>query len=125
MDLHKNLINGEWRGSKDVSQNINPSDIKDVVGQYAKATVDDTVDAIKAAKAAFVSWSMTSPEVRSDILDRAGTEILARQEKLGRLLSREEGKTLGEGIGEAGRAGRVFKFFAGEALRMGGESLPS
>ncbi|MEH6476022.1 MAG: aldehyde dehydrogenase family protein [Sneathiella sp.] len=125
MDLHKNLINGEWRGSKDVTQNINPSDIKDVVGQYAKATVDDTVDAIKAAKAAFVSWSMTSPEVRSDILDRAGTEILARQEELGRLLSREEGKTLGEGIGEAGRAGRVFKFFAGEALRMGGESLPS
>jgi aldehyde dehydrogenase (NAD+) len=44
---------------------------------------------------------------------------------LGRLLSREEGKTLPEGVGEVTRAGMVFKFFAGEVLRLGGERLPS
>ena len=58
-------------------------------------------------------------------MDRIGTEILARREELGRLLAREEGKTLAEGIGEATRAGRVFKFFAGEALRLGGDKLAS
>ena len=43
----------------------------------------------------------------------------------GRLLSREEGKTLPEGIGEVARAGQIFKFFGGEALRLAGEKIPS
>ena len=47
------------------------------------------------------------------------------QEELGTLLSREEGKTKPEGIGEAARAGSIFKFFAGEALRANGELVPS
>jgi aldehyde dehydrogenase (NAD+) len=51
--------------------------------------------------------------------------MLARREELGRLLSREEGKTLPEGIGEVARAGNIFKFFAGEVLRRGGELVPS
>ncbi|NIW24656.1 MAG: aldehyde dehydrogenase family protein, partial [Gammaproteobacteria bacterium] len=62
---------------------------------------------------------------RADILDRVGNEILTRKEELGTLLSREEGKTLPEGIGEAARAGQVFKFFAGEALRIPGISIDS
>jgi aldehyde dehydrogenase (NAD+) len=41
------------------------------------------------------------------------------------LLAREEGKTLPEAVGEAARAGNIFKFFAGEALRLGGEKLAS
>ena len=51
-------------------------------------------------------------------------EILARSAELGDLLAREEGKTLPEAIGEVARAGNIFKFFAGEALRLGGESCP-
>src|SRR5262245_16435006 len=52
-------------------------------------------------------------------------EVLARKDELGRLLSREEGKTLPEGIGEATRAGQIFAFFAGEALRVAGEKVAS
>jgi aldehyde dehydrogenase (NAD+) len=59
------------------------------------------------------------------MLDNIGSEILRRKEELGELVSREEGKTLPEGIGEATRAGQVFKFFAGEALRPGGEFIDS
>ena len=59
------------------------------------------------------------------MLDAIGNEILARKDELGRLLSREEGKTLPEGIGEATRAGQIFKFFAGEALRLAGEKIAS
>src|SRR5437762_14189460 len=68
---------------------------------------------------------MRSIQERANTLDRAGTEILARKDELGRLLSREEGKTLPEGVGEAMRAGYIFKFFAGEVLRQSGEKLPS
>jgi aldehyde dehydrogenase (NAD+) len=73
------------------------------------------------------SWPspLTTPQQRFDILDAVGTEILARRAELGDLLAREEGKTLPEAIGEVQRAGNIFKFFAGEALRPGGETMPS
>lgn len=67
--------------------------------------------AVDAAQAAFPAWSVSGIQARSDALDRIGTEILARREELGTLLAREEGKTRPEGIGEATRAGHIFKFF--------------
>jgi acyl-CoA reductase-like NAD-dependent aldehyde dehydrogenase len=76
---------------------------------------------VQAAQAAFPAWSTSGIQARSDALDKIGTEILARREELGTLLSREEGKTKPEGIGEATRAGHIFKFFAGECLRLSGE----
>jgi hypothetical protein len=71
------------------------------------------------------AWAAGSIQERSNLLDRVGTEILARKDELGRLLSREEGKTLPEGVGEAARAGHIFKFFAGEVLRLTGDKVPS
>ncbi len=62
---------------------------------------------------------------RHTLLSKTAHEIMARKEELGELLSREEGKTLAEGIGEAARAGQIFEFFAGEALRLTGEIVPS
>ena len=78
---------------------------------------------MKAARAAFPAWSEASPEVRSDVLDKAGSLIMSRAKELGALLSREEGKTLAEGTGEVMRAARIFKYFAGEALRRHGQTL--
>jgi alpha-ketoglutaric semialdehyde dehydrogenase len=123
-ELHKNLINGEWVGSDGID-NINPSNTNEVVGVYARASVQDTLDAIAAAKAAFPAWSRSGILQRWEVLSKTAHEILARREELGTLLSREEGKTLAEGIGEATRAGQIFEFFAGEALRLSGESVPS
>jgi acyl-CoA reductase-like NAD-dependent aldehyde dehydrogenase len=123
-DLHKNLIDGEWVGGEGVP-NINPSNTDEVVGLYARATLDDTQRAIAAAKAAFPAWSRSGLLERHSVLSKTAHEILARKEELGALLSREEGKTLPEGIGEATRAGQIFEFFAGEALRLSGEVIPS
>jgi acyl-CoA reductase-like NAD-dependent aldehyde dehydrogenase len=123
--MFKNLINGEWMDGASASRNINPSDTSDVVGEYAQADAAQTREAIAAARRAFPAWSVSTPQQRFDILDAAGTEILARRAELGDLLAREEGKTLPEAIGEVQRAGNIFKFFAGEALRPGGEALPS
>ena len=124
-DLNKNYIAGEWVEGEGVSRNVNPSNTNDVVGLYAHASVAQVETAVAAAKAAFPLWSRTSPQERHDILLRASTEILARREELGRLLAREEGKSLPEAIGEATRAGQIFDFFAGEALRIPGEKLAS
>jgi aldehyde dehydrogenase (NAD+) len=123
-ELHKNLINGEWVGGDGVD-NINPSNTNEVVGVYARASQQDTLDAIAAAKAAFPAWSRSGILQRWEILSKTAHEIFARKAELGELLSREEGKTLAEGIGEVTRAGQIFEFFAGEALRLSGESVPS
>ena len=114
-ELHKNLINGEWV-SGTASPNINPSNTNEVIGEYAQGSVEDTKAAIAAAKAAFPAWARSGILERHSILRKTADEILARKEELGKLLSREEGKTLAEGIGEVTRAGQIFDFFAGEAL---------
>ncbi len=120
-----NFIDGKWVGGATASRDINPSNTADVVGEYAQADRQQATAAIAAARGAFAKWSTSSIQLRADILDAIGSEILARKEELGTLLSREEGKTRPEGIGEATRAGNIFKFFAGEALRPHGELVPS
>jgi alpha-ketoglutaric semialdehyde dehydrogenase len=124
-EVRRNLIAGEWVSGGAVSVNRNPSNIDDVIGEYAQADAAQVRAAIAAAKKAYPAWSTGSIQDRANLLDRIGTEILARKDELGRLLSREEGKTLPEGVGEAMRAGYIFRFFAGEVLRQSGEKLPS
>ena len=119
------LIAGRWVDAERYTPNQNPSDLADIIGESARADASQVAEAVAAARSAFPGWQALSIQARSDALDRIGTEILARREELGTLLSREEGKTRPEGIGEATRAGNIFKFFAGEALRLGGEILPS
>ncbi len=123
--MHKNYINGEWLDGVSASSNINPSNTADIVGQYAQADATQANLAIAAAADAALNWGLSNVQVRCNALDKIGTEIIARKDELGRLLSREEGKTLPEGIGEVGRAGAIFKFFAQECLRLRGDKLPS
>src|SRR5918999_625252 len=125
MAVHQNYINGAWVEAVEPAPNINPSNVSDVVGEYARANEAQVRAAIAAAGAAFPAWSRGPVQARADLLEKIGNEILARKEELGILLSREEGKTKPEGIGEATRAGYLFKFFAGEGVRQAGEVLPS
>ena len=119
------LIDGERLDVARPGESQNPSDTREIVARTPDGGQAEVDAAVAAAKAAFPAWSEASPEVRSDILDRAGTLVMERREQLGRLLSREEGKTLPEGIGETVRAGRILKYFAGEALRRHGQNLDS
>ena len=125
MQQHDNLIGGEWTQGKSYSPNLNPSNLGDTIAEYTQGDAAQVDAAVAAATAAFPAWSTSGIQMRSDALDKIGTEILARKEELGTLLAREEGKTKAEGIGEATRAGQIFKFFAGECLRLAGEILPS
>lgn len=123
--MHANYIGGAWVEGVDVRANINPSNLADVVGEYAQADAAQARQAIEAATAASYEWAHATGQRRFEVLDTVGTELLARREELGRLLAREEGKTLPEAIGEVMRAGNIFKFFAGEAMRIQGEKLPA
>ena len=118
-------IGGERVAAAASAESLNPSDTREVVARVPKGGQAEVDAAVEAARKAFPAWSEISPEVRSDLLDRTGELILQRREALGRLLSREEGKTLAEAIGEVTRAGRIFKYFAGEALRRHGQNLES
>ena len=123
-ELHRNYIDGEWVDG-DAAPNINPSNTEDVVGDYVRASAEDMAAAVGAAKAAFPAWARSGIQQRHDILKAVADEIMVRRQELGTLLAREEGKTLAEGVGEAARAGQIFDFFAGECLRLTGETVAS
>ena len=105
--------------------NVNPSDLSDVVAVARMADEQTARDAVSSAAAAFPQWSRATPWQRAEILDGAGTEILARADELGDLLAREEGKTLAEARGEVVRAAQICKYFAGVALQPHGLALDS
>jgi alpha-ketoglutaric semialdehyde dehydrogenase len=125
MTVKQNYIAGEWVDGADAAENINPSDTRDVVGTYARASLAQATDAVAAAQAAQPVWAALTPQQRADALDAVGQEIQSRKAELADLLAREEGKALPDALGEVQRAAHIFKFFAGEALRLGGELLPS
>lgn len=123
--LHANLIAGEWVQGTDAVADINPSDTTDTVGEYSRASAQQVEDAIAAARQASHAWARTTVQQRADLLEKVGVEIFARRAELADLLAREEGKTLNDALGEVGRAGYIFKFFAQECLRIQGERLGS
>ncbi|PID36773.1 MAG: aldehyde dehydrogenase family protein [Rhodobacterales bacterium] len=122
--IYQSLIGGEWRGDA-ATDNVNPSDVSDILGTAVSASDAELEDVLAAASDGAKIWAESTPQQRFDVLDFVGTELLARANELGELLSREEGKTLPEGIGEVARAGQIFKFFAGEALRLSGDAVAS
>jgi aldehyde dehydrogenase (NAD+) len=119
------LIDGAWIDAPQTEANVSPSDIADVIGHFPLATADMVDGAVDAAKRAFPAWSREIPEKRADILDRIGQRIAQERAFLGEVLAREEGKVLADALAEVDRASRVFRFFAGEALRVTGETVAS
>ncbi len=124
-DIKRNFIGGEWVAGREVAENRNPADPGDLIGLNARGGAEEVEAAVAAAGAAVPAWAEASPQLRGDVLRRAGDLILAQNDALGRLLAREEGKTLAEAKGEALRAAQLFHFYAGEALRNPGEKLNS
>ena len=125
MTVQRNLIGGKWIEGGAVNTNVNPSDTSDIIAEYARGSAQDVDAAVAAAREAQPGWAAAGLQARHDVLERVGTAIMDRKDELGRLLSREEGKILAEGVGETVRAAHIFKFFAGECLRLAGEKIES
>ncbi|MCR4287881.1 MAG: aldehyde dehydrogenase family protein, partial [Deltaproteobacteria bacterium] len=129
METHKveNFINGVWTDalSGKTFKSLNPADTDDVVGiapASAKADVDRAVD---AARRAYGSWRLIPPPKRGEILFRAAELISKNKEALGRLVTREMGKILREGMGDVQEAVDMAYYMAGEGRRLSGETVYS
>lgn len=124
---YDNYIGGDWRpaASGETFDNRNPANRDEVVAAFAASGGDEVDAAITAAAEAAESWRRTSPIARANILYQASNILAARVAGVGRDLTREEGKTLKEGIGETGRAVQILRYYAGEAQQPTGEHYPS
>ena len=127
VQTYGNYIAGEWRPavSGETMENRNPADRDEVVGLFASSGAADVDAAIAAAEEAYRSWRFSSPMTRANILHKAANILESRIPDVGRELTREEGKTLKEGIGETTRAVQILRYFAGEAQQPSGEHYPS
>jgi succinate-semialdehyde dehydrogenase/glutarate-semialdehyde dehydrogenase len=85
----------------------------------------DARAALDAAHAAFADWRRVPARQRAALLKRWNDLILANQEDLGRLISREQGKPLAEGRGEVAYAASYVEWFAEEATRANGDVIPA
>jgi len=123
--VFRNYIAGEWVEGVTSIENISPADLSDTIGHYAQADEAQTLAAIDAAKIGQKEWQKSGLEQRYSILMAIGDELIARKDELGKLLAREEGKTLAEGAGETYRSGQFFHYYAAEVLRQMGETADS
>ena len=112
------FINGQWIETSNTIENVNPSDTSDVIGHYAQASADEVEQAIVSARQGAKLWGAAPLETRYQVLMSIGNELIERSESLGELLSREEGKTRAEGMGEVVRSGQFFHYFAAEVHRQ-------
>ena len=117
----QNLIDGRWFDGATPFTTVNPSDLDETVGTYSKVGEDEVREAMAVARRAQRDWAGRTMQFRTDVLRKAGDLLIERSAEIGNLLSREEGKTLAEGIGETIRAGQCFHYAAGDVVRAQGE----
>jgi acyl-CoA reductase-like NAD-dependent aldehyde dehydrogenase len=123
----KNLVGGQWVESLTgrVRERHNPADERDLVSTFPESDAKDADAAVAAVSAGWREWADTSPEQRGKVLENAATVLEGQRDQLIEELVREEGKTLAEATMEVGRTPMNLRFYAGEALRCAGQTLPT
>ncbi|GAS97336.1 aldehyde dehydrogenase [Mycolicibacterium canariasense] len=122
-----NLIGGSWvpARSGETFVRANPADPTDLVGSFPASRPEDVADAVDGLAKAAPEWAATAPERRAAILEAAAAQLESRRAELIAELVREEGKTLAEATTEVSRTPANLRFYAAEATRSGGVTLPS
>lgn len=120
------FINGQWVDAADGNEFAvyNPFD-NSVLGRVADATEQDTIAAIDAAHNAFATWSKTTAYERAGFLYRSHELMLERKTELAQLMTKEQGKPLKYSLGEVQYAADFLLWFAEQAKRVYGQSIPS
>jgi succinate-semialdehyde dehydrogenase/glutarate-semialdehyde dehydrogenase len=119
-------IDGEWvKGAGGRGGDIVNPATEEVLGQYPIAEASDIDRATAAAAAAFPAWRDAGPEFRSRILLEAATLIRQRAARIGRVMTLEEGKPLGEATGEVHRAATLLQWDTEEGRRAYGRIIPT
>jgi acyl-CoA reductase-like NAD-dependent aldehyde dehydrogenase len=121
----RSYIDGTWRDGVRLSDDLNPAHPQEILARVSLADAALAGEALRAARAAFPAWRATPAPMRGEILRRAADLLEQRAEAVGRDLTREEGKTLAEGIGETRRAVSILRYYAAQTLEPDGETYPS
>jgi aldehyde dehydrogenase (NAD+) len=125
--MRGNLIGGEWVGSASgrTRQRYNPADDRELVSSAPESDATDADQAVTAVAAGYRRWADRTAEARADVLNATADILADRADSIARELVREEGKTLAEALNETRRTPANFRFYAGEALRLGGHTFAS
>lgn len=123
---YKMYINGEWTDSysKEYFDVINPA-TGEVIGKVAKGGSKETERAVTAAYEAFEEWSEFTAKDRYKILRKWYELIMQEKEEIGRIMTLEQGKPLAEAIGEVVYGASFVEWYAEEAKRIYGETIPA
>lgn len=117
-------IGGEEREASSTFNVLDPSDDQ-VITAVADATAEDAVAALDAACAVQAEWAATAPRERGEILRAVFEKIKERADDIAALMTLEMGKVLAESKGEVAYGGEFFRWFAEEAVRIGGRYTPA
>lgn len=119
----KCYIDGAWIGAPEL-EILNPA-TGDIVGRVPNMGGAETKEAIEAAQAAFKTWSKLLAKERSNILRRWFDLMIANADELAMIMTLEQGKPLSEAQKEVVYGASFIEFFAEEAKRINGETIPS
>ncbi len=119
-------IDGEWvEGAAGRGDDIVNPATEEILGRVPFAEPGDVAAAIAAAKAAFPRWRDAGPDFRSGILLKAAALLHQRADEIGRVMTLEEGKPIGEAAGEVHRAATLLQWDTEEGRRAYGRIIPS
>ncbi|WP_354401968.1 NAD-dependent succinate-semialdehyde dehydrogenase [Variovorax sp. OAS795] len=122
----RQLIGDEWREASDGRRlDVTDPATGDVFASVPDGSAADARAAVDAAHAAFPGWRAVPAKQRAQVIKRWNDLVMAHQEDLGRLISREQGKPLAEGRGEVAYAASYIEWFAEEATRANGDIIPA
>ncbi|PIN80033.1 aldehyde dehydrogenase, partial [Candidatus Woesearchaeota archaeon CG10_big_fil_rev_8_21_14_0_10_34_8] len=127
MKTYKLYIDGKYISSstKETFVSVNPANPKDILAKFHKANASDVEKAVRSAEKAFVKWSVIPAPKRGEILLRAAELLRKEKKKLGKLVTREMGKQILEGLADVQEAIDVAEYMAAEGRRMFGYTTPS
>ncbi len=120
-----NFISGQWREATGPQLAVTDPATGVIIAHVPDSGAAEARDALDAAHAAFFIWRKVPAKQRAQIVRRWNDLVLAHQNDLGKLISREQGKPLAEGKGEVTYAASYIAWFAEEATRTNGELIPS
>lgn len=120
----QSFINNKWLTSKQTFSVFNPAD-NSVVAEVNNDTSADVEQAILAAKHAQKTWAKKTAVERSDLLMAWYQQVMNHKSDLAKIMTLEQGKTIKEATGEIIYGAKFIQWYAEEAKRVAGETLPT
>ena len=126
VETRANLVAGTWvaDGGDGYRDDINPSDVDDIVAKIPEMAAEQAAGAVRAAVDAAREWRETSSVVRGDILRQAGGLLRERSAEVADVLRREAGKPRRDALGEVLKSAEFLEYYGGLGRGAIGEVLP-